>query len=985
MARKAGFLMNNYDYDTAHKLYTIEEFREAGDGEYTQVEVDDYDKAFKRIYGKSFMDRIEDELERIFDTNSSAIPEPVVDMKDLDDATKFLQVLHTGEDSIYQLVSLPIKQPINPQTGERWSGLYGGSFKGNHKVAAEIQIGAYGDNTKKMYVSVNPLMPKEGLRYGWHAMGTRASDKDIACRRWLYVDFDVKYPKGVKEQPATEYEKDWALSIAKRAVDYLAANGISEIMWGCSGNGGTAFIPIDLPNDTDAYCLINDFLDMLGQKYNTAQYKCEGKTEDEIKIINNKTRIEVDQQCKDACRISPMFPTVGKKGQHTKERPYRRSYLVYMPSVESLTPELRNNNTQAIRGLVEAYRAIKPKRIEPVNKAREPRETSTPIAVDVDAISMEQRYNWSLAYLDAIPPAIALQGGNNQTFNAAKSMAIYWDLDHSYTLKCLERYNERCQPPWEEYKLEVFARSAMKEKDKPHWQPKIGKCLEGRIGTEALITELGDIDFGYELSIKSEPNSPKSNTVGEPGAHQPEPIEAKTDTKRWIPYPIQWIPKPLADYAQALSTETGFDIGGIISIMLAISAGLIGKSRSFRVKPGWLEPCALWTCVVADSGAGKSVVLRALAAYADYQDVIMRELKEAQEKIEAERAMRSKRKKDHDDNADTQDSIQVYNTKPMPVLMTGDATWEKEVMLIKDSPNGILKSNHEMGAWFTETTKNNNDTGPYYCQLYDGETVRQDRMGRGCHIIKNALLSIAAMIQPEILGKQATEDKWSQGLMPRFMVVSPPEKYNLYAESEIEVKGTKDWETLCHKLFELRDSGYPVEISISRVAESDGRSAHDLFVEDYNNRQQRKASRSGAFKAITSKAQSWVVRIAGILSLWSQILTPKYRGNVIATDGDIDCACMRAAIALGLWHEREAIRSASKNIEALKQQNSGSLAQWLASHPGCTARQLHRLWSSAYPDTDKAELALNALVKEGKAESKVDKYRGGQTIKYYPI
>ena len=39
---------------------------------------------------------------------------------------------------------------------------------------------------------------------------------------------------------------------------------------------------------------------------------------------------------------------------------------------------------------------------------------------------------------------------------------------------------------------------------------------------------------------------------------------------------------------------------------LATAAGLIGNKRSILLKPGWTEPCIIWTLVVAESGTMKS-------------------------------------------------------------------------------------------------------------------------------------------------------------------------------------------------------------------------------------------------------------------------------------------------------------------------------------------------------------------------------------------
>lgn len=67
-----------------------------------------------------------------------------------------------------------------------------------------------------------------------------------------------------------------------------------------------------------------------------------------------------------------------------------------------------------------------------------------------------------LKYLSACPPAIAGQGGHNQTFNVACKLWNGFGLSIDETIKYLHDYNLRCQPPWEEKDLVHKANEAAK-------------------------------------------------------------------------------------------------------------------------------------------------------------------------------------------------------------------------------------------------------------------------------------------------------------------------------------------------------------------------------------------------------------------------------------------------------------------------------------------------------------------------------------------
>ena len=64
------------------------------------------------------------------------------------------------------------------------------------------------------------------------------------------------------------------------------------------------------------------------------------------------------------------------------------------------------------------------------------------------------------AYLEAIPPCIAGQGGDVHLFKVACVLFNGWALSEEQNLEWLRVFNMRCQPPWDEYRLAYKARAA---------------------------------------------------------------------------------------------------------------------------------------------------------------------------------------------------------------------------------------------------------------------------------------------------------------------------------------------------------------------------------------------------------------------------------------------------------------------------------------------------------------------------------------------
>jgi hypothetical protein len=119
------------------------------------------------------------------------------------------------------------------------------------------------------------------------------------------------------------------------------------------------------------------------------------------------------------------------------------------------------------------------------------------------------------AYLDAMPPAIAGQGGHNATYAAATAMVHGFGLPPQDALALLmERYNPRCHPPWTEKELRhKVGDAASKSHERPF----------------GWLRDTGDVDPDIDLSsIVGRARCERNHHAGAEAPHDPGalPVEA---------------------------------------------------------------------------------------------------------------------------------------------------------------------------------------------------------------------------------------------------------------------------------------------------------------------------------------------------------------------------------------------------------------------------------------------------------------------------
>ena len=140
------------------------------------------------------------------------------------------------------------------------------------------------------------------------------TDGDITRRRFVLIDLDPQRSAGIS---ASNEEFEKAHMKCVDVYKYLLANGFKEPIITVSGNGYHCYLPCDMPNDDEHNELIKKFLQSLSN-------------------IFGGDDVEVDEKVFNPARIDKLIGTWAKKGADCKERPWRISKILKVPS--DLTP-----------------------------------------------------------------------------------------------------------------------------------------------------------------------------------------------------------------------------------------------------------------------------------------------------------------------------------------------------------------------------------------------------------------------------------------------------------------------------------------------------------------------------------------------------------------------------------------------------------------------------------------------------------------------
>ncbi|MEQ8791700.1 MAG: hypothetical protein RIC55_35885 [Pirellulaceae bacterium] len=260
------------------------------------------------------------------------------------------------------------------------------------------------------YILLNPCTPdvvaRAANRIKSKAKNT-TTDAEITCLRLLLVDVDPVRPAGVS---STVDEMQAAIEVADACRQALEVEGWPAPIVGMSGNGAYLLWKLDDLPTSDSELLRRVLLG--------------------LKARFDTNRATIDEKTFNPSRIAKVLGTVARKGDHTEDRPHRRSWFI--------APE--HELTPVSRELLEGV-AIKPGG-SGVEKLPPPKRNGRPSAVERCKL-----------YLEKMPPSIEGQNGSDPCFAAA---CVIWKFTahEGEAMELLQHFNAaKCNPPWSEGEL----------------------------------------------------------------------------------------------------------------------------------------------------------------------------------------------------------------------------------------------------------------------------------------------------------------------------------------------------------------------------------------------------------------------------------------------------------------------------------------------------------------------------------------------------
>jgi len=287
-----------------------------------------------------------------------------------------------------------------------------------------------------------------------------------------------------------------------------------------------------------------------------------------------------------------------------------------------------------------------------------------------------------------------------------------------------------------------------------------------------------------------------------------------------------------------------------------------------------------------------------------------------------------------------------------------DMTLEALADTIQQNPRGVLVKKDELSHWLASFDQYHAGKGSdvsrwlsLHTAMFFGIDRRTDHRR---YRIPNPRVCITGGIQPRVLARALTEDFFERGLPARFLFAAPPSRQDRWREDTIPDRVRDDMLELFDKLWLLQperdsnDNPQPVLLTLEADAKRE-------FVAYYNECGASAVDGDDRTEAAWNKLSGYAARLA----LIGQLATDP---NATRVTGE----AMKAACDLARWFGTEALRIYASMAETPGQREGRKLVEFIESRGGLVSVRdvTHCNWAFR-AQADKAEQALNALVKQG--------------------
>jgi hypothetical protein len=279
-------------------------------------------------------------------------------------------------------------------------------------------------------------------------------------------------------------------------------------------------------------------------------------------------------------------------------------------------------------------------------------------------------------------------------------------------------------------------------------------------------------------------STPRQRTTGE----WDDPDESILDDRRGeLPeLPLEAFPQAMHRWMLEAAGGAGVTVAHIALPLIGIGSGLIGVARRVQATRSWLQPMTCWTCLVGQSGTGKTpsldVARRALSVVerSRQQEISARQLAH---ETRAEHAKAAQKKWKEDVAAAVQAKqppplkpAEAQDVRPftVPRLAVNDCTVERLAPLLEARPRGVTYIADELSRLFQNLERYSGGSDrSFWLESWDGNSFVVERLGRPPVILPHLLVGVVGGFQPDLLASSFSGD--SDGIYARFLYAWPTE------------------------------------------------------------------------------------------------------------------------------------------------------------------------------------------------------------------
>jgi len=310
-------------------------------------------------------------------------------------------------------------------------------------------------------------------------------------------------------------------------------------------------------------------------------------------------------------------------------------------------------------------------------------------------------------------------------------------------------------------------------------QAQLDIMLIGRLDRDEVRQALIDVD----------PNKPMPPGDGD-AADEWEPIRLGT-LPPVEPFPLHVLPLPARHLAEAVTESIGCPVDFPAAAILAVASGLIGRSASLLIKPGYFESASLYIAMVGIPSSGKSPALKAAMAPAM---AIAEQLRQ-----DGKPTLDAWKKEDPKTRGEKPNLTRIIST---------DFTVEALGGLLAANPRGLILTKDEMSQWVAsmDQYKGGGKGGDrqHFLSWWSGVTDYIDRvknLGEPI-VVPHPFLTVVGGITPDMLGSLSEKKGRDDGFMARLLFPYPDWSQGSYTERGISEGVAEAWAKVCQAIWD---------------------------------------------------------------------------------------------------------------------------------------------------------------------------------------